>query len=274
MNFIKLGFTLIFIGIYCLSFSQSIDTLTTTSAYTYDSVYNNWVTKNGTPKVFTLVEQMPEFPGGEKKLMEYLQKNISYPKIAIDSTHEGKSLINFVVYEDGSIHDVYVKRSSGYKELDNEAKRVIFGMPNWTPGKQQGKAVRVSYMVPIIFRLNDNTIPSPPLPPSRSNLIFTAVEQMPEFPGGEKAMEKFIINNLVYPEASKTNQNQGKVIVGCIIFEDGSIHDVIVMRTSSFKDLDEEAVRLVKSMPNWKPGTQQRKAVKVRYMIPIKFQLP
>lgn len=183
MNFIKLGFTLIFIGTYCLSYSQSIDTLTTTSAHTYDSVYNNWVAKNGTPKVFTTVEQMPEFPGGEKKLMEYLQKNISYPKIAIDSIHEGKSLINFVVYEDGSIHDVYVKRSSGYQELDNEAKRVIFGMPNWKPGKQQGKAVRVSYIVPIAFKLNENnTTTSSP----KSDRIFYVVESMPAFPGGKR----------------------------------------------------------------------------------------
>lgn len=103
--------------------------------------------------VFQVVEQQPEFPGGMKKLMEYLQENISYPRISRDNNSQGRAFIRFVVNSDGSIQGVEVLKSSGDIYLDKEAVRVVSGMPNWSPGKQAGKPVRVFFTLPVVFRL-------------------------------------------------------------------------------------------------------------------------
>ena len=103
-------------------------------------------------EVFQVVEQMPEFPGGMDKLMEYLSKNIKYPSIAQENNIQGRVIMEFVVNKDGSIVEPKVMRSVD-TSLDNEAMRVIKSMPKWNPGKQRGKAVRVRYTVPVFFRL-------------------------------------------------------------------------------------------------------------------------
>ena len=103
-------------------------------------------------KVFTVVEQMPSFPGGDAALMAYLSKNIQYPPIAEENGIQGRVVATFVVERDGSITDVQVMRGVD-PSLDREAIRVLKGMPRWIPGKQNGSAVRVKYTVPVTFRL-------------------------------------------------------------------------------------------------------------------------
>ena len=103
--------------------------------------------------VFQVVEQQPEFPGGMKALMKYLQENINYPRISRDNNSQGRALIRFVVNTDGSIQGAEVMRSSGDIYLDKEAVRVVSGMPKWSPGRQSGKAVRVYFVLPVVFRL-------------------------------------------------------------------------------------------------------------------------
>jgi protein TonB len=103
--------------------------------------------------VFQVVEQQPEFPGGMKALMKYLQENIQYPRISRDNNSQGRALIRFVVNTDGSIQGAEVMKSSGDIYLDKEAVRVVSGMPKWSPGKQSGKAVRVYFVLPVVFRL-------------------------------------------------------------------------------------------------------------------------
>lgn len=104
-------------------------------------------------QVFQVVEQQPEFPGGMKALMKYLQENISYPRISRDNNSQGRAFIRFVVNADGSIEGVEVLKSSGDIYLDKEAMRVVMGMPKWSPGKQAGKPVRVFFTLPVVFRL-------------------------------------------------------------------------------------------------------------------------
>jgi protein TonB len=103
-------------------------------------------------KVFDIVEQMPEYPGGQAALIEYLSKNIKYPADAEKKKVEGKVFVTFVVDSDGKITDVSLLRKV-FPSLDAEAMRVISAMPNWIPGRQKGQAVRVKYTVPIMFRL-------------------------------------------------------------------------------------------------------------------------
>lgn len=103
--------------------------------------------------IFEVVEQMPEFPnGGMAGLMQYLSKNIKYPTIAQENGTQGRVTVQFVVNRDGSIVDAKVLRGVD-PYLDKEAIRVIISMPKWKPGMQRGKAVRVKYTVPVMFRL-------------------------------------------------------------------------------------------------------------------------
>ena len=103
-------------------------------------------------KVFDVVEQMPQFPGGPKALFEYLSKNIKYPVVAEENGIQGRVIVTFVVERDGSITDVKVAKSVD-PSLDKEAQRVVKSMPHWIPGKQNGSAVRVKYSVPVTFKL-------------------------------------------------------------------------------------------------------------------------
>ena len=103
-------------------------------------------------EIFTVVDQMPEFPGGMNRLAEYLATNIRYPQLARESGIQGRVFINFVVEADGSVTNVRVIRSLG-GGCDEEAMRVVRNMPRWTPGRQRGRAVRVSYNLPVNFRL-------------------------------------------------------------------------------------------------------------------------
>ena len=103
-------------------------------------------------EIFKVVEEMPEFPGGAGKLLEYIGKNIKYPMMARESDIQGKVFVQFVVEPDGNISHVQVLRGIG-GGCDEEAVRVVESIPKWKPGKQRGAPVRVQYMVPIVFKL-------------------------------------------------------------------------------------------------------------------------
>ena len=103
-------------------------------------------------EVYTIVEQMPEFPGGVDKMIEFMAENIHYPEEAKEAEIQGRVFVSFVVEEDGSIGNVTLLRGIGHG-CDEEAMRVVKSMPKWQPGMQRGKAVRVSYILPIVFKL-------------------------------------------------------------------------------------------------------------------------
>lgn len=103
-------------------------------------------------EVYQIVEQMPSFPGGEQKLSEFIANSIQYPQEAQKTGIQGRVFVSFIVEPDGSVSNVKVQQGIG-GGCDQEAIRVIKSMPKWTPGKQRGKAVRVSYMMPVFFKL-------------------------------------------------------------------------------------------------------------------------
>ncbi len=105
-----------------------------------------------TEEIFVVVENQPEFPGGNTAMMKFLSDNIKYPVIAQENGIQGRVICNFVVERDGSNTDVQVVRGVD-PSLDKEAVRVIQQMPRWKPGKQRGQAVRVRFTLPVVFRL-------------------------------------------------------------------------------------------------------------------------
>ena len=103
-------------------------------------------------EIFQVVEEMPEFPGGQQECMKWLAKNMKYPTISQENGVQGRVIVQFVVNKDGSIVEPVVVRGVD-PYLDKEALRVVAMMPKWKPGKQRGKPVRVKYTVPVMFRL-------------------------------------------------------------------------------------------------------------------------
>jgi protein TonB len=102
---------------------------------------------------FMVVENMPEFPGGDLGLMKYIQKNVKYPAIAKEYNITGKVYVSFIVDKKGSVTNVKIVRGVD-KNLDAEAIRVVKSLPKYKPGKQRGKSVRVMFTIPINFTLN------------------------------------------------------------------------------------------------------------------------
>lgn len=123
--------------------SQKGHTTLIQSAVDTDSIENS--------KIFGGVEEMPSFPGGMAALMKYIKDNLRYPEICREGTAMGRVNVVFIVNEDGSLSDVKVIRSIS-PELDKEAIRVVKSMPKWNPAKQNGKAVKMKYVIPVNFR--------------------------------------------------------------------------------------------------------------------------
>ncbi|WP_195470263.1 M56 family metallopeptidase [Bacteroides xylanisolvens] len=248
--------------------------------------------------VFQVVEEMPDFPGGMKALMDYLSKNVKYPVEAHAIGAQGRVIVSFTVKKDGSIADTKVERSVN-PYLDKEAMRVIAAMPKWQPGKQRGEAVNVRFTVPVAFRLSD---PEPPkaeeikqsdldevvvvgyepqedstpgavgVKGENADQVFTVVETMPKFPGGQGGLMHYLAKSIKYPVIAQKNKEQGRVIIQMIIGVNGNLSNVKVLRSVS-PSLDAEAIRVVGNMPKWEPGIQKGQAVPVKYTLPITFRL-
>ncbi|MDD3039405.1 M56 family metallopeptidase [Bacteroides sp.] len=261
-------------------------------------------TKDTIPEdvVFEVVEQMPQFPGGQKAFMQFLGRNIKYPTVAHAKGTQGRVIVQFVVGKDGSISDIKaINNVDPY--LDKEAERIISSMPKWIPGQQRGKTVRVKYTVPIMFRLSGptaetkltaltgNVSPSLPLEEvkkavlsevvvvgyaptetSKEEPVADTIEKMPKFPGGEAALMQFLAKSIKYPTIAQKNKEQGKVILRMTVGKDGKISNINVQQSVS-PHLDAEAIRVVSTMPEWEPGEDKGQPVNVEFTLPITFRL-
>jgi TonB family protein len=254
-------------------------------------------------QIFKVVEEMPRFPGCEQKaigrrelkkcsqeeMLRFMAENIKYPKIAKENGVEGTAVIQFVVGKSGKIKKAKVLRDPG-AGCGNEALRVVNTMPLWIAGKQRGRPVDVQYTLPVAFKLpKEEPILYAPqdIEEPEEERIFKVVEEMPRFPGCEnqglnksekkicsdEKMLDFIYKNIVYPEVAKTNGIEGRVILKFMVGEDGSISKVKVLRDPG-GGCGKEAERVVNMMPNFIPGKQRGKTVKIWYTMPVSFMLP
>lgn len=127
--------------------------------------------------------------------------------------------------------------------------------------EENNQAVEIKYVAPVVEEEE----------PEEAE-IFMVVEEMPEFPGGMAECLKFLGKNIKYPTIARENGVQGRVIVQFVVNQDGSIVDPVVVRSVD-PYLDKEALRVIKTMPKWKPGKQRGKAVRVKYTVPVTFKL-
>ena len=240
-------------------------------------------------------DHRPRFPGCEteadpqtrancaqKRLLEYIFKNIKYPKAARDAGIEGTVVSSFIVAKDGSIGEIEILRSQG-NGMDEEVKRVIQSMnqmgKKWIPGKKAGKTVAMEVTLPVKFALS-NPYPIQSREPKES------FDALPIIGGCEnlsnkkeihgctvKKLKKFIDENIEYPEIAKEHGVQGKVFIEATIDENGILSDPVVIRDLGAK-LGTEALRLVNLMPKWHPAQKDGKPIALRTIIPIHFELP
>lgn len=162
--------------------------------------------------------------------------------------------------------DELVKEENQVKQMDKLDEKVAVGTENKEGTKDRlAEAVR-----------SDIAVAAPPPPPAPkpevSNKVFDVVEEMPHFPGGAAALQAFLSSNTKYPVVAQENGVQGRVIVSFVVERDGSITDVMVVRSVD-PSLDREASRVVRSMPRWSPGKQNGSAVRVKYTVPVVFRL-
>jgi len=210
-------------------------------------------------EVFTIVDEMPSYLGGNKKLFQYLAEQTIYPVDAVQAGVSGTVHTSFVVTETGDIEDVRVLYEV-YPSLDAEAIRVVRNMQNWMPGKKNGKPVRVSYNLPIKFTLNT------------TEEIFSDVDVAPEYATGEDAMFEYLGRNTRYPPNAVDQGISGTVEVKFVITKEGLIANARVVKSVN-PELDAEAVRVIESMGKWTPGKHNGEAVNSYYTVPITFVL-
>lgn len=215
-------------------------------------------------QVFTVVEKMPSFPGGDAELLKYIATNIKYPKESQDNGEQGRVICSFIVGRDGSVNNPEVLRGVT-PLLNEEAVRVINTMPRWNPGMQRGKAVAVKYTVPITFRLKSPVVET-------KEETLTVVDVMPQYPGGDRELLKFIAQSIKYPTDAQEAGVQGRVICSFVVDKKGNIVEPKIIRGID-PSLDAEALRVIGMMPRWTPGRQDGKAVRVLYTVPITFRL-
>jgi len=225
-------------------------------------------------EVYTAVDQMPQFPGGEAGLMQCITKNIHYPKEAMEQNVQGRVIVQFVVTSTGKIGDIKVVRGVS-PELDREAIRVIGTFPDFIPGKVNGKPVSVWYTLPISFRLSDDKATTTVDEKAISQVdekVLTTAEEMPRFPGGEAELMHYLAKNIRYPKEAMEQNVQGRVIVQFVVTSTGKIGDIKVVRGVS-PELDREAIRVMGTLPDFIPGKVNGKPVSVWYTLPISFRL-
>lgn len=230
------------------------------------------ITAPAQDKIFTFVEQNAQFPGGETEMNKFIKANLKYPAEALRNRVEGLVVVQFIVSTNGKISDVQVVKKLG-AGTDEEAVRVVNKMPNFKPARQNGKPVNFRYTLPLGFGLTSST-PSPTSNassgPDMPDKIFTFVEQMPVFRGGENELNKFIQSNIKYPAEAQQKGLTGLVVAQFTVDKTGKVSDPQVVKSLG-AGTDEEAIRLIKLMPAFSPAKQNGQPVNFRYTLPIRF---
>jgi TonB family protein len=183
--------------------------------------------------------------------------NISFSQIRLLMDDDLQELSEFMNIKP-QIESVYRSLIQDFKALNIlESKRVVTpDLPNYYRFKFKNNSV---------LNVNKKDIVNKPA-------VFEIVENMPEFPGGEGALKKYLVDNIEYPQAAREAGVQGRVFINFIVEKDGEITDVRVLRGIG-SGCDKEAVRVIKNMPKWKPGMNKGEMVRVSFNLPVKFSL-
>lgn len=224
-------------------------------------------------EVFLIVEQMPRFEGGDlNKFRQWVQMRVQYPKELQQAGVEGRVIVSFEVDKDGSVVNVQTRRTPDDR-LSDRVVKLVKQSPKWEPGKQRGQAVRVSYTIPIEFKITKTEAePQAAEAHEEENTPFLIVEQMPTFEGGDiNAFRQWTEAQLKPQHDADGNPLAGMVICSFVIEADGSLSEIIPLRSPDQR-LTDEVVRIIKLSPRWEAGRQRGQAVRVKFTVPVQFQ--
>ncbi len=235
-----------------------------------------------------MCDSWAQFPGDEElfdKYWEWLDKNIRYPKKALEKGIEGHVTVEFTVCSDGSIKDIVISNLSrnADESLKREAIRLFESMPRWTPATYKGKSVNSHEIRTVNFKLpqnkpqTDNHQQTPKQTVEESRIPeyiydMKSIPTAPIFKGGNQGLDKWIQEHLQYPSDAAKAKIEGRVIVEFIIDKNGAVTVPKVVRGIN-DSLNNEALRVIKSMPRWTPGYAHGKPAKTRYTYPVTFKL-
>jgi len=240
----------------------------------------------------------PQFPKGEEALYKYLSDNIKYPTLLVNIEMEGDVHVKFTIDKVGAVKNVEIIR--GFDPLaDDEVVEVIRKMPDWIPGADiSGNTTDLSIELLVTFTINeelrnrlkeleekgtDSQDSSKTEESSQTEEILdsnensvksdTLLNKLPEYPGGQKALEEYLKANLKYPKKAIQLMIQGRVILNLFVSAEGEITRVELIR-GIYSECNEEAYFLVKKMPKWNPGLKDGKPTAMQVILPIPFELP
>ncbi len=213
---------------------------------------------------FHLVEVKPTFNGGDaNNFSRWVNEQLVYPENCRKEGISGRVTLSFTVSETGKVIDVKLLRGA-HEDLDKEALRVVSSAPDWTPGLHNGKPVAVTYTFPVIFQTKKQE--------STDVVPFQLADTKPGFNGGDvNEFSKWVNERLAYPENCRKEGISGRVTLTFTVSETGKVTDVKVLR-GVHEDLDNEAIRVVSSSPDWTPGLKDGKPVAIKYTFPLIFQ--
>ena len=247
-------------------------------------------------KVWPMAEYMPSLPGCENKkdrnerrdctkdkISEHLVTDLKYPAEAKKAGEEGVAVISFVVRKDGEITEQLIDEDPGFGMGAAAMKAVKKLNKLWVPGEHMGEIASVRVKIPVRFVLPEEKVKEEK-PVSSTTDVYTVVDEMPAFKGCEdkaaaesrqcsfqKIME-YTNENLKYPEEAQAAKIEGTVRIKFVIDEEGMLTSPMIVEGIG-GGCDEEALRVLNSMPPWKAGMQDGKAVKVEMELPFRFKL-
>ena len=243
--------------------------------------------------VMVMAEYMPSLTGCEtkkdrndrrsctkEKIAAHIAETTRIPKEAVEAGADGTAVIEVVVYADGSVSDLVLVEDPGYGMGEVAMKSIKKLNKQWKPGEHFGEQVSVRMKIPVPFVLPEVEVEEAPV---AAPDVYRVVDVMPAYEGcGTQSDPKnctftkvmaYMTENLKYPAEAKSANVEGTTRAKFVVGIDGSISDVAVVDGLGH-GCDEEVVRLISQMPNWSPGVQDGKAVKVEMELPVTFKLP
>lgn len=206
--------------------------------------------------VLAYADKMPEFPGGRDSMMRFIQSHIEIPDEATETGIDGRVYVQFIVNKQGKVLNPKVLKGIG-KGCDEAALKLVNSFPLMSPAVKDGNIVDVYYTLPITFKVE-------------TDAPLTFIEKMPQFPGGQYQLMKFIRENIRYTDETKKMKFKDNLVIQFLVTKNGKIEKPSILKSLG-KQIDDEAIRLVSSFPDWIPGEQNGHPVSVYYVLPINF---
>lgn len=208
--------------------------------------------------VHTHLKQMPAYQdGGIERFLGWMHEELQYPQEAIAESIGGTVKVKFVVESDGTMGEI--RFNAPDKRLADEVKRVLKRAERWEPGRHRKQPARVGLHLTVRFVPKDTAV---------------YVQRIPMFLGGDlQTFRKWVIEHVTYPPELKKERVSGEVLISFVVQPDGSLGDIEVHK-SSHPDFKQAVLCAVRSAPKWTPGIQNGKFMRVKYTLPVVFNIP